>query len=220
MFIIFGSTGIKSRVKDEQALFGSCPNCSGDLHLKRYTRWFTLFFIPIFPFNSLESFYECNSCSSAYAQKIKSVLSQTTESREEEIENAKRLFAKALIAAMTHMAIIDNDFADEEKREIDDMIKKFPQYENELIDIMNFVTENGNKDNYVFNLLSQVRTDLSSEAILNLVAQAAIVLLADGKIEKEEETLMKEYLIACGIPKDFYKTLLDKLKKVEVSAKK
>lgn len=216
MFIIFGTTGLKTKVKDEQAIIASCPNCSGDLHLKKYTRWFTLFFIPIFPFNTLESFYECSSCNSAYAQKIKSVLSETTESREQALQKAQSLYANALIAAMTHMAIIDNDFAPEEEREIHDTIKKYPQFEDELIGTMNLVKENGNNDNYVFNLLNQVRNELSSEAILNLTAQAAVVLLADGKIEKEEETLMKEYLIACGIPKDFYKTLLDKLKKVEV----
>lgn len=216
MFIIFGMTGLKSKVKNEPAIIASCPNCSGDLHLKKHTRWFTLFFIPIFPINSLESFYECNNCNSAYAQKIKSILTEATESREYDLQKAQLLYANALIAAMTHMAIIDNDFAPEEEREINDTISKYPQFEKELIGTMNLVKENGNNDNYVFNLLNQVRNELSSEAILNLVAQAAVVLLADGKIEKEEETLMKEYLIACGIPKDFYKTLLAKLKKIEI----
>lgn len=218
MFIIFGTTGLKTKVKDEQPLINSCPNCSGDLLFKKYTRWFTLFFIPVFPINTMDRFYECNNCNSAYAQKIKSILAETTETREHALQKAQNLYANALIAAMTHMAIIDNDFAPEEEREINNTIKKFPQFEKELIGTMNLVKENGNNDNYVFNLLNQVRNEMSSEAILNLVAQATVVLLADGKIEKEEEVLMKEYLIACGIPKNFYKTLLDKLKKVEIQA--
>ena len=218
MLIIFGTTGLKTKVKDEEPLINSCPNCSGDLQMKKHTRWFTLFFIPIFPVNTLDSFYECNSCSSAYATKIKTILTETTESKEHAIERAKNLYANALVAAMTHMAIIDEDFAAEEEREIDDVINNFPQYQDELRSTKKMVIENGNNDNYVFNLLNQVRNELSSEAILNLMAQAAVVLLADGKIEKEEETLMKEYLIACGIPKDFYKTLLDKLKKVEIQS--
>jgi len=218
MLIIFGTTGLKTKVKDEDALINSCPNCSGDLFMKKYTRWFTLFFIPVFPINTLDSFYECSSCNNAYAIKIKSILSETTEKRDQAIERTQNLYANALVAAMTHMAVIDNDFAHEEEREILDTIKKFPQYDEELNATMRMVKEHGNNENYVFNLLNQVRNELSSEAILNLMAQAAIVLLADGKIEKEEETLMKEYLIACGIPKDFYKTLLDKLKKVELQS--
>ncbi len=115
---------------------------------------------------------------------------------------------------MTHMALIDGHFADEERREIEDVIDEFSQYKTKLKETMDFVVSNGNKDNYIFNLLNQVRDMLSAEALFNLMAKSAVVLLADGKIEKEEETLMKEYLVACGIPKDFYSPPLDKLKKV------
>ena len=52
---------------------------------------------------------------------------------------------------------------------------------------------------------------------MNILAQAAVVLLADGTIEKEEEDLMKEYLIACGLPKELYQTIIDKLKKKDIT---
>ena len=35
---------------------------------------------------------------------------------------------------------------------------------------------------------------------------------SDNKIDKREEDLIKEYFIACGLPKDMYEIVLNKLK--------
>ena len=121
---------------------------------------------------------------------------------------------------MTHMALIDNDYAQKEEREINDMISKFPDYTAELNAIHLKVKANGNKDNYVFNFLIEARDLLSSEALMNLLAQAGIILLADGSIDKREEELMKDFLVACGLPKEFFPVLIDKLKVKEVVSDK
>jgi hypothetical protein len=41
-----------------------CPHCENDtwLELYRYRKWFTLFFIPVFPYSSTH-FLSCNVCS-------------------------------------------------------------------------------------------------------------------------------------------------------------
>src|SRR5690606_1958126 len=148
----------------------------------------------------------------AYNEKIKTLLQQSQADVENAQKEAKLIYGKALVASMTHMSIIDGDFAPEEEREIMDAIENLPEFEPAHMDVFENVKENGNKDNQVFNLLNEARNKLSSETLINLLAQAAVVLLADGKIEKEEETLMKEYLIACGLPKEMYSTLIDKLK--------
>lgn len=218
MFIIFGTMGMKNTARGQEPLTGQCPNCNGSLVLKKYNRWFTLFFIPVFPFQTIETFYECDRCKSAYAERIKTVLKQSKEEQEKENRQAKKLFMEALVASMTHMATVDAHFAPEEEREIDEMIAKVPDYQEFLNSIKEKVRTTGNQDNYVFNLLNKVREVLSNEAVLNLLAQSAVVLLADGKIEKAEKQLMEEYLIACGLSKDFYQVLIDKLKKIEVAA--
>ena len=48
--------------------------------------------------------------------------------------------------------------------------------------------------------------------IMIIIGSVARVLLADGKIDKREEKLMKEYLVACGIPKSLYKDIINKVK--------
>ncbi len=218
MFIIFGTRGLKHTVKDSTVLNNSCPNCNnGNLVNKLYRRWFTLFFIPVIPLDEIDRFYECENCNSAYNENIKSVLQRSEKEINENKERVRRIYAKALIGSMTHMSMIDGDFAPEEEREIMDAMESFPEQKDSLMELFKEVKAHGNRDNRVFDLLNDARNEMSAEALINVLAQAAVVLLADGSIEKEEETLMKEYLIACGLPKDFYQQLLDKLKKKEVA---
>jgi hypothetical protein len=62
-----------------------CPNCGNDtwLQLYRYRKWFTLFFIPVFPYSSTHSL----SCS---------VCSQGVELNGEQVRRAKHLNALTL----------------------------------------------------------------------------------------------------------------------------
>jgi len=212
MFIVFGTTSIKSKLEDGHPLPNMCPNCKSTLIKKRYRRWFTLFFIPIFPFDTIDTFYECEKCSSAYSQNIKYAMQKNEAEQQKAINEAKKIYATSIVATMTHMALIDGDFAIEERRFIEDVMNQFDEFKEEIAEVYSFVKTNGNDDNYVFNLLNAAKDLLSSEGLIGMLAQSAQVLLADGKIEKEEEDLMKEYIISCGLPKDFYQILLDKLK--------
>ncbi len=218
MFIIFGTTGLKHTIRENPVLENSCPNCNdGNLISKLYRRWFTLFFIPLIPLDVVDRFYECDRCKSAYNENIKSVLERSEEEIAENQKHARKIYAEALVAAMTHMSIIDGEFAPEEEREIRDAMEKFEELEWELEQVFKKVRTDGNKDNQVFNYLNTARNELSAEALMNILAQAGVVLLADGAIEKEEEDLMKEYLIACGLPKEMYSSLIEKLQTKEVA---
>jgi len=64
MFIVFG-WGHQSRKDFGATLELNCPNCNNDSwwHLSQYKAWFTLFFIPIIPYES-KYFMHCNICSS------------------------------------------------------------------------------------------------------------------------------------------------------------
>ena len=66
MFIIFGSRTIKSRIEGAMPLVNQCPNCRGTLYKTEYTRFFTLFFLPIFPIDSGQTCYRCDNCGNAY----------------------------------------------------------------------------------------------------------------------------------------------------------
>lgn len=69
MFIIFGWRSISSTTSEGEF---RCPGCRQDrsYKAKSYRRWFTLFFIPVIPLNSLGEGIECQVCKSSYAVEV------------------------------------------------------------------------------------------------------------------------------------------------------
>ena len=52
MFIFFGSKTL-TKTLGEYQISGTCPNCHNTINLQiaKEADWFTLYFIPVFPFN-------------------------------------------------------------------------------------------------------------------------------------------------------------------------
>lgn len=67
--IIFGTRGRVSVVERGQFL---CPNCGQDrgYQRKHAKRWFTLYFIPIFPVKDLGQFIECELCKGTFKVEV------------------------------------------------------------------------------------------------------------------------------------------------------
>ena len=210
-FIVFGTRGRISDSSEADVLQNACPGCSSDLVLSHLKQWFTLFFIPVFPFNTVDTFYHCKNCDSSYKPEAREILIGDSKSREELENEANKIFAQALVASMTHMAYIDGDFAEEEKVLIEEVMDSFPEYQEELKEIYEKINMDTNYEDEVYDLLRQCSEILTSEGVMVLISQAAQVLLADGKIEKAEVKLLKEYLLVCGLPKNLYQTLIEKI---------
>jgi len=67
--IIWGSRGRTSVVQEGQFL---CPRCRSNqpYQLKRVQRWFTLYFIPIFPMGVLGEYAECGQCLTTWKTEV------------------------------------------------------------------------------------------------------------------------------------------------------
>lgn len=87
MFIIFGSRG--REVNEESGQF-NCPTCCSqqnivnDAKQQQYTqikvaKYFTLFFIPIFSYETLGRYIKCNHCNSDYNEKVLEYVPPTFE---------------------------------------------------------------------------------------------------------------------------------------------
>ncbi len=212
--IIWGYRTRTSKVKKAEVLKKSCPSCGGDLELHDLKKWFTLYFIPIFPFQTLESFYKCADCSNSYKEEIKDSLKKSGKQAKQLKEKQEKAFLITLAACMAQMAKADGKISKEEKEEIKGLTKgKFAKYKKDVNDIVNKVSKSKN-DAMVFALISNARKFLTTEGIMMLVGQSARIVLSDGKVTKKEESLLKEYLLACGIPKGNYKDLIKKVKEV------
>ncbi len=211
MILIFGTRGMVTSTSNEQVLTQCCPNCKGDLVAKDLKKWFTLFFIPVFPFDTVDSFYRCRSCDSSYKKSAKAALLGASKGAEQVQIDAQRVFAKTLGAIMIHMALIDNDYAKEEEEIINATLNTLPAFKEDAFQTLEAVQKAANRDEISYRLLKEAKECLTSEGIMLLIGQAAKVLLADGKIEKEEEDLLKEYLKICDLPEVFYTLIIDKM---------
>ena len=68
-FIIFGTRGIRSTVKEGRFY---CPQCDGEVPYKhkKVTQFFTLYFIPLIPLGNKGEYVECQSCKNTYIERI------------------------------------------------------------------------------------------------------------------------------------------------------
>lgn len=210
MILIFGTRGRITRSSEKDILDKACPNCSADLELKDLKKWFTLFFMPIFPFKTLDTFYQCKNCESSYKKSAREALLSNSSDKEALEKEARKLFGLTLAACMTHMANIDGEISDEEVAEINNVKTSFNDFSQEIDAMVENVKTSENPEEIVYTTLRKSSEELTSQAIMNIIGLSAKVLLADGKIDKEEEKLLKEYLLVCGLPKDMYDTVIEK----------
>jgi len=210
--IIFGYKTKLTKVEAEEVLKNACPDCKGNLELHDLKRWFTLYFIPIFPFSTVESYYKCDSCEQTYKQEIKKILEDSNKKAGKFKEDTKKTLAKALAACMTYMAQVDGKISKEEQKEIDMLLKHMPNSRAEIKKVIDQVKKTKDKE-YVFKVLKEAREFLTADGVMFIIGVLARIIMADGKIDKKEEKLMKEFLKACDLPEEMYLIMVEGMKK-------
>ena len=68
-FIIFGTRGVRSTIKEGKFL---CPQCQEFTHYKhkKVTQFFTLYFIPLIPLGSKGTYVECQQCKNTFIERV------------------------------------------------------------------------------------------------------------------------------------------------------
>lgn len=210
--IIWGFKGRVTKSGEKDTLTNACPNCGHDLDLSELKKWFTLYFIPVFPYKHVDTFYYCKQCESSYKKEARGKLLGGKEEQKQLQQEAKKTFATTLVACLSYMAKADGEISREEEDMIKKAIETF-ESKSELHDIYNNVKSGKFGKDEVYGLLRKTSEVLTTEAILMLIAEVAKMILADGKIDKSEEKLMKDLMLICGVSDDLYATILDKVKR-------
>ena len=106
--IIWGSRG---RTFTEQKGRFFCPSCDSEKNYehKKVEKWFTLYFLPIFPTKKLGEYIECGSCESTFQMKV------LNYNQENKPSNFHSEFSIAALNIMSKIALADNTI---EKSEI------------------------------------------------------------------------------------------------------
>jgi len=205
---------IKKITTENEILESACPVCGDDMVLTKYVQYFTLFNKTLFPIKTIEEFYKCEACKSSYNKNLKELIKLDDEKKELHFEEAGKLYAKALIAAMTYMAVIDGNLDEKEQLNLHAIIGKYSNIADELIEIMDKVKSEGNKDDFVYKLIKKVHDKLSVDSVLALLSEAAKMLMSDGVVDDKELKLLDRFILESGLPKNFYHLLITKIQKI------
>ncbi len=209
MFLIFGVQGIKRRVEGEEVLENCCPSCgSGDLIPTSFRNWFTLFFIPIFPVSSGRLIYRCDQCKNSFDAQIKDHLKRAVFQSTVEQDVAPLVYSRGLIASLVYLVGLDSGRTSKQMYEIDKLIFKYPNYAKELESIKTSVLNSGNAENQVFEYLYEAKDLLNKTELWDLFIEIGSFMRSMNSITTNQESLIKEYLIACGFPKSKFGELI------------
>lgn len=68
--IIWGSTGLTAELGSGRFYCPRCDHPDSGYQLKSVRRWFTLYFIPVFPISGHERYVECKHCRQAFDERV------------------------------------------------------------------------------------------------------------------------------------------------------
>ncbi len=128
-----------------------------------------------------------------------------------EQEYKRNLFMKTLVSTMLHMALIDGVYVEEEREYIESVINTYPEYQGQIYQAIDEFHNSIIKEEFISDLLKDCRRYLDEKEMTVLVKHSFKVMAIDGKFDNNEYFLLKSYLLAFGIPANYFDEYLKKL---------
>lgn len=196
-FIVWGSRG---RNKEIGAGDFYCPDC-GDYSGYRkiaVTRWFTLYWIPIFPMGKpVGEYVECGTCKSTFNDRV---LDFDPKAQAEKFEAAFSIAAKRV---MFKMALADGHI---DQAEIDAITQAFSNITKRTIDPADIGAEleaAKADERPITDYLREVGPGMNDTGKELVLRSAIAVAKADGHIDDAEISEMHELARALDLPRPY-----------------
>jgi tellurite resistance protein len=202
--IIFGTRGVTTT--EARGEF-HCPSCERKrpYEHKRVRRFFTLYFIPIIPLDTLGEYVECQRCRDTFAP---AVLSFDPEAEERKVEAE---FRAAVKRVMVMMMLADGEIAGDEVETIRTIYGKIAKTEISKDDVDREVAAARDDARSLKQYVASTIGTLNDAGKEVVVKAAFFVAAADGKITDEETTLLAELAGALEMSPSHFKGVVDEL---------
>ncbi len=128
-----------------------------------------------------------------------------------ELEFKKNLFIKTLVSTMLHMAWIDGIYNTDEREYIESVINAYPEYQGQIYQAIDEFYQSQVKEEFISDLLKDCRKYLEERELKELVKHSFKVLPIDGNVDDNEKFLIKTYLLAFGLPSNYFDPYIDKI---------
>jgi tellurite resistance protein len=202
--IIFGTRGVTMNVANGQF---NCPSCAKKRAYvtKRVRRFFTLYFIPIIPLDTLGEYVECQHCKGTYQPEV---LEYDPVKSERSVEAA---FHAAVKRVMVLMMLADGKIEDDEVETIRMIYAKLAKGELSKDDVAREVAASNADGRGLRQYLASILGSINDSGKEIVIKAAYFVAASDGKVSPEETNLLAELAAALEMSPSHFKSVIDKL---------
>ena len=184
-----------------------CPVCGRSSLYKHKVmkNWATLYFIPIFPVNTVGECVDCEGCGSRFNADV---LTHNHEyQKQAEVDETKRSLKAAVFVVVKNItvkiALMDGDITNSELRCIAEVLSSIIKREITVNQVNRFVTEAYQKDVSISRYASQIRghiKNLEKEKILKAAIKVAGV---NGIISEEKRVVLYKLADDLKLPLEY-----------------
>ncbi|MBU2981841.1 TerB family tellurite resistance protein [Lentibacter algarum] len=195
-FIVWGWRGRQKEIGNGEFY---CPDC-GDYRgyrLIAVTRWFTLYWIPLFKTKELGEFVECGSCQGTFNE---GVLQFDPKGAQEKFEAS---FAIASKRVMFKMALADGEIDEGEIAQITQAFANIAKREISPEDIAAELEAARDDTRPIGDYLEDVAGSLNDTGKELVLRSAIAVAKADGHVDESEESELHELAKALDLPRAY-----------------
>lgn len=191
-FIIFGTRGVTS-TKDQGQFH--CPHCGpgSSFKLKSVRRFFTLYFIPLIPLDSLGEYVECAQCQGTYNDNV---LSYSPEDADRQIE---AMFMIAMKQIMIAMLLADGVIDDAEVKELQEIFEQLAGVEVTEQDLREEIAVIQKEGSSALDMMTAIAPSLNDSGKEKVIKAAYRIAMADGEFDDTESELLSDISAALDI---------------------
>jgi tellurite resistance protein len=202
--IIFGTRGVTTNVASGDFY---CPSCDGKKKYehKKVRRFFTLYFIPIIPLDTVGEYVECRSCANTYKP---AVLTFDPEAHDKKLEAE---FKSAVKRVMVLMMLADGKIEEAEIETIQLVFDKIAKTKLSREDVDAEVTAAKADGRPLAKYLEQLVGSLNETGKEAVVKSAFFVATADGHVSEDETRLLAELAAALEMSPTHFTSVIDSL---------
>ena len=202
-FIIFGTRGITST--KEQGQF-HCPTCGPtDYRLKSVRRFFTLYFIPCIPLDSLGQYIECARCQGTFNENV---LSYNPADAGQQVQ---AMFMIAMKQVMIGMLLADGVIDDSEVKELQDIFEDLAGVEvteEDLREEIEIVQRDGAS---CLEMMATAAPHLNDSGKEKVIQAAYRIAMADGVFDESESDFLGDLSAAMDISSAHLRGIMSEL---------
>ena len=209
-FIIFGTRGITST--KGQGRF-TCPGCgpNSSYELKSVRRFFTLYFIPLIPLDSLGEYIECNHCQATFNENVLSYRPTLTSGSNE--NQLQMRFMIAMKQVMIGMLLADGTVRDSEVKELQNIFGELADVQITLKDLHEEIGAIKLQNVNCLEMMASIAPSLNDGGKEKVVRAAYRIAMADNVFADQESEYLCDLSAALDISQSHLRDIMSVLMK-------